>query len=389
MVGDPVLTEGVVTAEYPTGGYNGIYIQTDGSGGSTDATPGASDAIFVFGSSSMPDGVEIGDSVEVTGVVSEFFGTTEITPSAGGVVEVTSTGEVAPRDTIPGTDCALPGDACLTSTALNAAREAYEGEVFQPTGHYTVTDVHDGSAFNGTSFSSNFFGEVGLAAESEMPLVTPTEVIDAQATAAVAARKAYNDAHRMVLDDGAGVTYWNPTNTGQMNLPFPWFTETNQVRVGASVSFPKPVVLEWRNNTWKLQPQNQVTDDGADRVSFEQDRPAQPEDVGGDLKLGTFNVLNYFTTLGEDVAGCTPFTDRLGNPIAVNRCRDNQTPPQDLPNGPRGAWNEENFVRQQDKIVNSINTHGRRHHRAGGDRELLHRRRRATGTRRSRHWSRR
>ena len=56
MVGDTVLTEGVVTAEYPTGGYNGIYIQTAGSGGSTDATPGASDAIFVFGSSSMPDG---------------------------------------------------------------------------------------------------------------------------------------------------------------------------------------------------------------------------------------------------------------------------------------------------------------------------------------------
>ena len=172
-------------------------------------------------------------------------------------------------------------------------------------------------------------------------------MIDAQATADVAARKAYNDAHRMILDDGAGVTYWNTAGTGQMDQPFPWFTPDNQVRVGAAVTFPKPVVMEWRNSTWKLQPQTRVTDDGSDRVAFEQNRPAEPEDVGGDLKLATFNVLNYFTTLGEDFAGCTAFNDRAGNPIAVNSCPGN---------GPRGAWNDVSFERQQTKIVNAINT---------------------------------
>src|SRR4029079_19639291 len=41
-------TTGVVTARYPSGGFNGFYLQTDGTGGAVDATPGASDAIFVF-----------------------------------------------------------------------------------------------------------------------------------------------------------------------------------------------------------------------------------------------------------------------------------------------------------------------------------------------------
>ena len=332
----------------------------------------------MFGNNSQPAGVEIGDSVEVTGEVSEFQGTTEITPGAGGVVEVASLGTATPRATVPGTDCALPGTACLTGTALNAAREAFEGELFQPTGDYTVTDAHDGSAYNGTSFSSSFFGEIGLAAESDLPLIMPTEVIDAQATADIAARKAYNDAHRMILDDGAGVTYWNTAGTGQMDQPLPVVHPGQPGARGRGVTFPKPVVMEWRNSTWKLQPQTRVTDDGSDRVAFEQNRPAEPEDVGGDLKLATFNVLNYFTTLGEDFAGCTAFNDRAGNPIAVNSCPGN---------GPRGAWNDASFERQQTKIVNAINTIDADIVVGRGDREQPQGRRATTATRRCRPWS--
>ena len=89
----------------------------------------------------------------------------------------------------------------------------------------------------------------------------------------------------------------------------------------------------------------------AEQPQFEQDRPAEPADVGGNLKLATFNVLNYFTTLGVDYdAGpgtCSSFVDRDGNPIAVNSCDGD---------GPRGAWNAASFQRQQAKIVNAINT---------------------------------
>src|SRR4051794_39722548 len=57
----PVTVEGVVTADYRgASGYKGIVIQTQGSGGAVDATPGASDAIFVFLNSANP-AVSIGD----------------------------------------------------------------------------------------------------------------------------------------------------------------------------------------------------------------------------------------------------------------------------------------------------------------------------------------
>jgi len=72
-------TEGVVTAVYQTGGFNGFYLETGGAGGTAadDRTPGASDAVFVFGAASVQQ-VGIGESVTVTGQVAEFQGETEI-----------------------------------------------------------------------------------------------------------------------------------------------------------------------------------------------------------------------------------------------------------------------------------------------------------------------
>ena len=343
LQGLTLTTRGVVTAMYPTGGINGIYIQTGGSGGTPDATPGASDGIFVFGSQSRPAGVEVGDSVEVTGEVTEFNGLTEIIPSAGGVVELaTPLAPVVPHTVIPGTDCALPGSDCLTGAALDAAKEAHEGEAFQPTGDYTVTDPYDGSAYNGGGFSSSMFGEIGLAAESDQPLVTPTEVEDAQ-TGDVDGRTAYNNAHRVILDDGSSLNYASSSNTDE---PFPWFTPDHTVRVGAAVTFEEPLILDYRFG-WKLQPTSQIVGAPTGRITFAQDRPETPVDVGGDLELATFNVLNYFTTLGVDYGGCSSHDDREGNPITVDDCGDT---------GPRGAWDQVNFERQQAKIVESINT---------------------------------
>jgi predicted extracellular nuclease len=349
LAGDNVTTEGVVTAAYPTGGFDGFFIQTGGP----DSTPGASDGLFVFGPTFDESTLRIGDSVTVTGLVKEFGSLTEVDAST--VVPIDPLPAVVANPTIPSTDCALPGTDCLTGAALDAAKEQVEGELFQPTGDYTVTDAYDGSAYNGGSASSSFFGEIGLAANSATPLITPTDVIDAQDTAAINARKAYNEAHRVILDDGSSTTYWNTGGTARDDLPLPWFAPDHTVRVGASVGFPAPVILDYRFG-WKLQPQSQVVGAPDGKVTFEQDRPAAPEKVGGDLRLATFNVLNYFTTLGEDVPGCTGFNDRDGNPIAVNRCRDSSTPPQDLPNAPRGAWDEASFERQQAKIVAAINT---------------------------------
>ncbi|HJH12036.1 MAG TPA: ExeM/NucH family extracellular endonuclease, partial [Brevibacterium ravenspurgense] len=63
----------------------------------------------------------------------------------------------------------------------------------------------------------------------------------------------------------------------------------------------------------------------------------------GDMTLASFNVLNYFPTTGDTEKGCKAYTDREGNPVGSNYCT------------PRGAYNEENFKRQQAKIVAAIN----------------------------------
>ena len=85
FAGKAVTTSGVVTAAYPTGGFNGFYIQSAGTGGDVDpATHQASDAVFVFGSAATGV-VQSGDHVEVTGEVSEYAGTTEITAAAADV----------------------------------------------------------------------------------------------------------------------------------------------------------------------------------------------------------------------------------------------------------------------------------------------------------------
>ncbi|WP_183094160.1 ExeM/NucH family extracellular endonuclease [Nocardioides stalactiti] len=339
VLNQTVTVSGVVTATFPTGGFNGFYLQTPGP----DTTPGRSDGIFVFGGSFDESTLALGDSVEVTGTAVESSSPTET--NATTVTPVADLGDVVPNTVIPGTDCALPGTGCLTGAALEAAREEMEGEAFQPTGDFTVTDVYDGSPYiPGAANNPNFVGEVGLAANSSVPLISPTEIIDAQATAAINARKAYNDAHRVLLDDGSSTTYWNTSNNAAgQDTPFPYFTPDHQVRVGAAVTFDQPVVLDYRFG-WKVQPVHQVVEEPTGLVTFEQDRPALPEDVGGDVRLATFNVLNYFTTLGEDLAGCQAYEDRDGNPIAIRPSCD-----------ARGAWDVENFLRQEAKIVNAIN----------------------------------
>jgi 5'-nucleotidase len=324
LLGQTVTTRGVVTAAYPTGGFNGFFMQTEGTGGGTDATPGASDGIYVFGSAAMAVAPQIGDLVEVTAPVSEFAGLTELVPAAGGVVKLTD----APAPVTP---------LAAAYPTTEPEREAHESELLAPTDTFTVTN----------NFTTNQFAEIWLATGTT-PLVQPTDVavVGSPEYDAVVAD---NAARKVVLDDASSINFLsNATNKA---IPLPWLSPTNTVRVGARATLQAPVILDYRNNAWKFQPTHQVTDEGGDVATFTDTRTAAPEPVGGDLRLATFNVLNYFNTTGVDfvAAGgtCTYFTDRDGNPVTNNNCS---------PDGPRGAAEAEDLIRQQDKIVAAINT---------------------------------
>ncbi|NYG55666.1 ExeM/NucH family extracellular endonuclease [Nocardioides perillae] len=325
LVGREVTTTGVVTALYATGGYDGFYLQTAGTGSGADATPGRSDAVFVYAPRLDLGALSVGQHLEVTGEVSEFFGLTELSPGAqDDLVALTTPASVTPLATT------LPRTA--------AEREAHEGELVAPQGPFTVTN----------SFQTNRYAEVGLAAGTE-PLVQPTDVVDAQDTAGVAAVEADNAARAVTLDDGASTDFQRTTD-----VPLPYLTAPDgaprPVRVGAPVTFLEPVVLDFRNSTWKLQPTTPYTADERGPVAIADTREDAPEDVGGDLRLATFNVLNYFNTTGADfeAAGgtCTYYRDRAGDEVTNNRCE---------PNGPRGAAEADDLERQQAKIVAAIN----------------------------------
>jgi 5'-nucleotidase len=331
--GQTVTTQGVVTAAYPTGGFSGFYVETGGAGGTAadDTTPGASDAVFVFGSASVGQ-VTVGESVQVTGEVAEFQGETEIEFPT--VTKLATALPAVTPDQIPWSD--------LTT---NAAKEAHEGELMAPQGDFTVSD----------NFDANFFGSFTLAS-GDTALRQPTDAgtagsVQAQATAAD------NDARMVTLDDGASVNY---NDTANKSKPLPYLTPTNPVRVGSAVTFHAPVILDFRFSLWNFQPTQQVTDDGSATATFSDTRTAneQPSEVGGQFRLATFNVENYFPLTGEayvakGLGTCSYFTDRDGNRIEVNTCTGTDGSP-----GPRGAADDANFARQQEKIVTGINRLG-------------------------------
>ena len=328
-----VRTRGVVTAAYPTGGFYSFVIQTPGTGSGTDGTPGASDALYVFQKSGGVAG-HVGDYVEVTGLVTEFGGLTELTydPSDSNSVFTRLTEDHA---------AVTPLATDLPTT--DADREAHESELLDLSGqHFTVSN----------NFSTNQYAEIGLAT-GDTPLVAPTEQYDAQDTAAINAATAANAARAITLDDASSINFLPFGGGANQDIPLPWLSKDNTVRVSSAARFQQPVVLDYRNNTWKLQPTHQVTDTGTDVVTFTNTRTenAAPQDVGGDLKLATSNVLNFFNTTGVDyvAAGgsCTFYDDRDGNHVTDNTCN---------PNGPRGAAESDDLDRQRDKIVAAINT---------------------------------
>ncbi|WP_125482519.1 ExeM/NucH family extracellular endonuclease [Actinobaculum sp. 313] len=319
LVGKTVTTRGVVTAVYPTGGFNGAYIQTPGTGGTND--DGISDGVFAYGSA-FATAVQIGDYVEVTGSVTEYNGLTEINVNAYSKVD-----EQVEAPT-PVTLERIPAD--------EQGKEALEGMLVEVAGPLTVTD----------NYSTNRYGQIGLAFGTE-PLRQPSDKYNpSENPDEIAALTAENEANKITLDDGISWQYTG-SNSARTDIPVPYISLEEPMRVGAAVTLKQPMILDYRFQ-WNLQPTGPVTgvdgDRSSDYVSFSNTRTEKPSDVGGDITLSSFNVLNYFTDLGENEAGCKGYADREGNLITTNNC--------DV----RGAYRAADFERQQEKIVAAINS---------------------------------
>ncbi|MDW5325667.1 ExeM/NucH family extracellular endonuclease [Plantactinospora sp. KLBMP9567] len=279
LAGTRVTVEGVVTGDHRSGGYNGIYLQTAGSGGRPPAAGTASDGIFVYLTSNAANhpSVALGDRVRVSGTASEFNGLTQVSIGAKADVQVCEQG------------VALPSPVALSLPLDVPARESVESMLVAPVGQFTVSEV----------YNTNRYGEVVLAA-GDRAAVIPTDIARPGTDAARNAAAA-NKLARLLVDDG------RTTNLANAGLLPPYLAPGSPLRVGDSVEAFGPTVLSYGFNEWRLQPTTPVSADTppAGRTTFKVTNPRTPApgDVGGDLLVGAFNVLNYFVHFGGDARG--------------------------------------------------------------------------------------
>jgi len=298
LVGQTVIIEGIVVGDFQDGAsgtngdLNGFNVQEEDA--DADADPMTSEGIFIFNGSSPVVNVQNGDLVRVEGVVSEFNGLTEITSFTG--VTVLSSGNPLPT----AATLSLP----VTSTD---AFEAYEGMLVTFPQDLVISEY----------FNFDRFGEIVLTSQRHL---TPTAEFE---PGSLEQQQAVQDylLDRITLDDGRGNQNPDPAihpDGGVFNL-------TNLFRGGDTVANVNGV-MDYAFSLYRIQPTQ-----GAD-YSNANPRTAQPDEVGGNLKVSSFNVLNYFTTLDDSGPICGPLED------------------QDC----RGADNAEEFTRQRNKIIAAL-----------------------------------
>ena len=284
--GQTVTVDGVVVADLQDGGYDGFHLQ-DPDG---DGDPATSDGIFIY----APDGpdVAVGDSVVVTGTAGEFFDLTQI--SADGLAVCQEL------------DFPLPAPAPLDLPLDDAGFEELEGMYVVPVDTLTVTEV----------YNLNRFGEIVLSEGGR--LFAPTEVAEPGPASVAVAEE--NDRRRVILDDGRSF------NLADAGVDPPFLTVNDPVRVGDTATSIEEVVLSYGFGAYRLQPVDGLGDEST--FAPTNPRPATPEDVGGDVQVAAFNVLNYFTTLTSENSEA------------------------------RGADTPDEFQRQEAKIVTAISLLG-------------------------------
>ncbi|MGB5936958.1 MAG: ExeM/NucH family extracellular endonuclease, partial [Ornithinimicrobium sp.] len=249
LVGQTVEIEGVITGDFQQGGFDGFYVQDEGVG-----DPATSDGIVVF----APGAGDLtsGDVVRVAGTVEESF---EMTRLAQAEIAECGQGPVPDPVTVQ-----LPQD--------DAAYEATEGMLVTLPQSLAILEY----------FNYGQFGEIALGVDRQFQ---PTAVFEPGSTEATQLL-ADHEAERIILDDGRGES--NPDPARHPNGAD--FALDNIFRGGDLIT-DATGVLDYRFGQYRVQPTQAATYQAVNP------RPDVPE-VGGSLTVASFNVLNYFTTLG-------------------------------------------------------------------------------------------
>lgn len=306
--GEMVRVSGIVTGDFQDNdadainNLGGFYVQDE----SPDADAMTSDGIFVYDGDSSDTDVSVGDRVNVLGVVKEHFGETQITSR---VVDVVGSGTIQP------TEIRLPARGTVTNSDgdLLADLERFEGMLVRFPQTLSVSDLHD----------LERFGAVGLSQDGRFFQFTNSNQPDAKG---YTAHKVSRAKRSIALDDGqrserpATLRYLNAGNVVEYSI-----------RGGDGINGVTGNLRYSRGSggkgdeTWRLMPTEEP------RFDSMNPRPGRPP-VSGDIRIASFNVLNFFSTIDSGKPVCGP----LGN----ENCR--------------GADSAEELQRQLAKTVSAL-----------------------------------
>lgn len=312
--GEYVLVSAVVTYTVS----NGFFLQEQMA--DQDGNVLTSEGIFVF-TGGAPT-VAVGDLVEVAGTVVEFNRLTEIT-------DLVSINKISSGNDLP--------DISLVEVPRAGSLEHLEG---------MRIELSSGTDERLTVIENFDLGRYGQITVSAGEQYQPTQILDPTTdAAAIAALTEANLRNRLTIDDGN--SRQNPTDfryipanvgdngNGYLDAGDTFGPNGPTLRLGAELTGPiRGVLSEGTDGTSGhrmlvdgLLPVDQATNTGT--------REQAPADVGGELKVASFNLLNLFTTLRGGWEEGDPGSG-----------------PNDLE--PRGAVNATDLQRQLDKIVTSM-----------------------------------
>lgn len=311
LVGVTVIVEAVVTFLAP--GLSGFWVQEEDADADADAS--TSEGIFVFADLST---YALGDLLQITGTVNEFFDSTQI--NAADVVSLSSGN-------------ALPTAALIT---INPTEGAAAAQARFETVEGMLVRVISGGADPLTVTENYQLGRFGEVEVSSGTRIQPTQILDPQDdAAAITALMDANLGNHLVIDDaistqnqttlvlvdrGDGQSLSTTDNSGAPIGP-----DGPTLRIGAEFTSIEGVMA------YSFSEYRVTVDGPLTPVDGTNDRPDGPPDVGGALKVASYNVLNFFTTIDDGVG--------TSGPNALD---------------PRGADTPEEYIRQLAKTVEGI-----------------------------------
>ncbi|WP_299963116.1 ExeM/NucH family extracellular endonuclease [uncultured Roseobacter sp.] len=294
LVGETVTIQAIVTADFQSNGFStgdlgGFFVQEEMI--DYDASSLTSEGIFIADGATPLLNVAVGDLVTITGTVAEDGGRTQINADT---VTIEASGQTLPDATVVdfGPD-------------MSPNLEAVEGMI-AVIEEMIVTELFDLDRFGTLTVADERFAQF-----------TQNNAPDAEAFAAYVAEV---EARSITIDDGR-------LSQNDFDIRIPdgddgLLTSADNFRMGDTLSNITGVV-DFDFGEYRLQaPDAEYTPTNP--------RPETPEDTGGNFKVASLNVLNYFTTLND---GAT--TTSIGA-------------------GPRGANTQAELDRQTEKLVETI-----------------------------------